>query len=152
MPAVNSDTTRVVPVSARCAAALLLPMLLTLPGCWVLSPALPPVTPPPNIEAGQIVLVVPESVAERLSRPYTAEQRETALQILAAQDAQLAEHVRLRRIVTGMTADHVVLCFSAHPTRVFHQGPPGGWTLGWEPGRWFVRLDEFGQVTSAGRY
>ncbi|MCB9897749.1 MAG: hypothetical protein H6825_07085 [Planctomycetes bacterium] len=132
--------------------AVLLPALAALPGCFVLSPALPPVDPPPNIAPHQVVLQVPESAVARLSRPYEKAQRELALAKLDATDPELAAAVRERRVETGMSAEYLIYIFESHPTRVYQQGPPGGHTQGWEPGRWFVRLDEFGRVVSAGRY
>lgn len=132
--------------------ACVLVVSAALPGCWSLTPELPALDPPPNIEVGQLLVEMDPDVIEGWERPLVRAWRDKELPAVAAVDRQLAQHVLNHRIVTGMESRHVVWAMLAQPTRVVDQGAPGGHTLCWEPDRYWVRLDEHGHVVSAGRY
>ncbi|RKY21440.1 MAG: hypothetical protein DRQ55_04245 [Planctomycetota bacterium] len=133
--------------------------VLVLAGCsWSVTPALPPVSPPPNVPENVLLMTVPARYLKDVSSPLIEQHLlEEMLRFQLSEPARAADVLR-HEVRTGMTAQHLVWSFLSHPTRVVDQGPPGGHTLlwgpggVWSPGRYWVRLDSFGQVVSAGRY
>jgi hypothetical protein len=130
----------------------LLAALLLLPGCWsVLEPTVP---------RGAMPKVAPKQVLLQLDADVVADhaqaQIDQHLQVNLARDRHvpegLAEAIQRRYLRTGMTPMQVLWVFRSHPTRIREQGPPGGHTWYWEPGRYWVRFDELGQLVQAGRY
>lgn len=133
--------------------------LLFLAGCsWSVRPVVPPVAPPPNVPGEVLLLTVPDAYVEDLRSPQVEAHLASELPRLEASEPLRAEQVQRHEILTGMSSQHVVWAFRTHPTRVLDDGPPGGHTLLWgqgspfDNGRYWVRLDEWGHVTAAGRY
>lgn len=141
-------------LAAVCVAAL-------LAGCRAAEPELYPFDPPPNIPAGQDLMVVPDDLVNDLLEAQTIRLREDALAAVADGKLVLSgsgveDAIRDHRIMTGMTVQEVVWAICSQPTSVRDQGPPGGHTLLWEPQerrsakRFWVRFDENGKATAAG--
>jgi len=132
--------------------ALLLSLWLASAACGVLDPRLPAVPPPPAIAPGLVLLELPEGVVDELAQESVREHREAELPGLQATNPERTRRMLARQVTVGMTYQDVIWTFLAHPTRVRDQGPPGGHTLLWEPGRYFVRFDAAGLAAAAGRY
>jgi hypothetical protein len=137
------------------------PLLVLALVCGCVGPQMYPLDPPPNIVAGQELIVIPDALVTALSEPETLHVREAALQAVVEGrgspiEPKNADAVRKHRILTGMTVQEVVLAVGSHPTAVTDQGPPGGHTLRWEAPafratqRFWVRFDEWGKAAAAG--
>ena len=127
--------------------------------CTPLNPTMP-VGPAPRVENGLLLMVVPEAFLRRSTqanvRRDMVEFMQFELQDTSDRDRLLDPETLARisrhEVITGMSSREVIWCFVAYPTRQQDTGPPGGETLYWEPGRYWVRFDEFGRAVSAGRY
>jgi hypothetical protein len=127
--------------------------------CTPLNPTMP-MGPPPRLEDGLLLMVVPEeflragtqaTVKQDLVDFMQVELDEVDQRDRLLDPATLARIAR-HEILTGMPSRQVIWAFGANPTRQQDTGPPGGQTLYWEPGRYWVRFDELGRAVSAGRY
>ena len=134
---------------------------LLLAACRANEPSLYPFDPPPNIEPGQELLVVPADLIPVLADGQTIQLRESALDQVAdgrrvLTGPGIVQAIRAHRILTGMAVEEVIWAIGGPPTRVRDQGPPGGHTLEWEVAafqrnqRFWVRFDENGRATAAG--
>jgi hypothetical protein len=168
MGGVRNPTLKVVLVAA---------LMVSLAGCWAVTPQLDPHDPPPNIPAGMLLLQIPDAVIESMADDEVLADRD---RVLADDDADMgayaeeperARQILDHQVVTGMTAQEVIWVFGCHPSRTRDQGPPGSHTLLWElprgpsfgsasvgaledgtgHGNYWVRFDERGLVAAAGR-
>jgi hypothetical protein len=137
------------PVTNRLAPCL---MLLGLLSCTVLDPRLPPVPPPPNRVQGQVLLELPPERAQEYAQDSVVSHRDSEMPVLGRSNPDRVRRIQAHQVTVGMTSQQVIWVFLGHPTRVRDQGPPGGHTLLWEPGRYFVRFDSAGLADAAGRY
>lgn len=143
----------------RSALVLLLSCIAAGPGCfWSVKAVLPPVAPPPNVPTDVMLFTVPDDLVQSLRSPAVEAHLAFDLPRLEADDPERAAQVLRHEVRTGMTAQQVIWAFLCHPTELIDQGPPGGHTLLWgqgapfAEGRFWVRLDEWSRVVSAGRY
>jgi hypothetical protein len=127
-------------------------ILLASVSCGSLDPRLPPKPPSPNLLPGQVILEVPLDVVDELAQESVRELRDTKLPYLSQTDPERVRRILAGQVTTGMTQMEVLWIFLSHPTRVADLGPPGGTTMMWEPGRYFVSFGAAGQATQAGRY
>lgn len=134
-------------------------VLLALPGCCLsVNPVLPVLPPPPNVPADVLLFTVPPREVASMASPAVEEHLASETPRLSTHEPERLAQVLAHEVRTGMEARHVIWAFRAHPVRVRDHGPPGGHTLlfgqggPFAVGRYWVRLDEWGQVSAAGRY